>query len=81
MPDDGRPGTPISPQGYSSVRDYPVTDTELADQSILEHMIRRPTDADFAEVLRPEGELSGDIVGADVSDSVMPSNDSLGGTG
>jgi len=81
MPDDGRPGTPISPEGYSSVKDYPVTDAELSDRSILEHMIRRPTDADFDDVLSPEGELSGDIVGSGVSDSVMPSNDSLGGTG
>jgi hypothetical protein len=42
-------------------------------------MIRRPTEADFADVLSPEGN-SGDVVGSDVSDSTMPSDASIGGT-
>ncbi|MES2461431.1 MAG: hypothetical protein V4671_12685 [Armatimonadota bacterium] len=57
-----------------------VNNTEvLADRSMLDHMVRRPTEADFADVLTPEGN-SGDIVGSDVSDGIGPSNDSLGGT-
>ncbi len=51
----------------------------LGDRSLLEHMVRRPVEADFADVLTPEGN-SGDIVGSDVSDSIGPSNGSLGGT-
>jgi hypothetical protein len=42
-------------------------------------MVRRPVEADFADVLTPEGN-SGDIVGSDVSGSTGPSNGSLGGT-
>lgn len=81
MPDDARPGTPISPEGDTSIRDLPVSDEELADRSVMEHMIRRPTDEDFDEVLTPQGEISGDIVGSDVSDDTGPSNASLGGAG
>lgn len=51
----------------------------LADRSMLDHMVRRPTEADFADVLSPEGNASGDIVGSDVSGGVGISNDSLGG--
>ena len=52
----------------------------LGDRSMLDHMIRRPTEEDFADVLTPEGNASGDIVGSDVSDGIGVSNDSLGGT-
>jgi hypothetical protein len=81
MIDDARPGTPIRPEGADSVRDLPIRDTELADRSLLDHMIRRPTEADFDDVLTPEGDMSGDIVGSDVSDATGASNDSLTGTG
>ena len=57
----------------------PVDDEALADRSVLHHMIRRPTEEDFADVLTPEGNSSGDIVGSDVSDGIGVSNDSLGG--
>lgn len=50
----------------------------LGDRSILEHMVRRPTEEDFADVLTPEGN-SGDIAGSDVSSGIGVSNDSLGG--
>ncbi len=50
----------------------------LGDRSVLEHMIRRPTEEDFKDVLKPEGN-SGDIVGSDVSGGIGVSNDSVGG--
>lgn len=57
-----------------------VTDDEaLADRSLLNHMVRRPTEEDFADVLTPEGNSSGDTVGSDVSTGIGVSNDSLGG--
>ena len=57
----------------------PVDDEALADRSVLNHMIRRPTEEDFADVLTPEGNSSGGIVGSDVSNGIGISNDSLGG--
>jgi hypothetical protein len=53
----------------------------LGDRSLLNHMVRRPTEEDFEDVLTPEGNASGDIVGSDVTDGIGPSNDSLGGLG
>ena len=49
------------------------------DERLNEHLIRRPTEADFDEVLSPEGN-SGDIVGSDVSTSTAVNNAALGGT-
>ncbi|MBC8102269.1 MAG: hypothetical protein H7Z41_06755 [Cytophagales bacterium] len=80
MSDDTRAGTPIVPQGTDSIRNEPIPDETGADRSLLNHMIRRPVEADFEEVLTPEGN-SGDIAGSDVIRSSGPSNDSLGGTG
>lgn len=54
--------------------DESVLETNLADR-----MIRRPTEADFEDVLSPEGN-SGDIVGSDVSDATTVTDASLGGT-
>ena len=51
-----------------------------ANDSLLDHMIRRPTEADFADVLTPEGN-SGDIFGSDISDSTGVNNGSLDGAG
>lgn len=62
-------------------KSVPVNDGDaqvLGDRSVLEHMIRRPTEEDFEDVLTPEGN-SGDIAGSDVSDGIGVSNDSLGG--
>ena len=49
------------------------------DERLDEHLIRRPTDADFDDVLSPEGN-SGDIVGTGVSSSTAVNNAALGGT-
>lgn len=59
----------------------PISDVERREQHIKEHGGRVPTEEDFADVLKPEGNMSGDIVGTDVADSPWASNDSLGGTG
>jgi hypothetical protein len=52
-----------------------------AEDHLVDRMIRRPTEADFAEVLSPEGNESGDIAGSDISDSTAVNNGALGGTG
>ena len=57
----------------------PADNEALADRGMLSHMVRRPTEEDFADVLTPEGNSSGDIVGSDVSGGIGVSNDSLGG--
>jgi hypothetical protein len=63
-------------QGVAASENNPEV---LGDRSMLDHMVRRPTEADFADVLTPEGN-SGDIMGSDVSAGTGPSNGSLGGT-
>ena len=52
-----------------------------AEDPLLDRMIRRPTEADFEDILNSEGE-SGDIAPRDVTDATLPfpSNGSLGGT-
>jgi hypothetical protein len=50
------------------------------EERLIDHMVRLPTEADFEEVLSPEGN-SGDIVGSGVSDSTTVSNASIAGTG
>ena len=50
-----------------------------AESPLVDRMIRRPTEADFEDVLSPEGD-SGDIAGSDVSDGTSVNNASLGGT-
>lgn len=59
----------------------PLTPEEARplDERLDEHLIRRPTEADFADVLSPEGN-SGDIAGSGVSTSTSVNNASLGGT-
>jgi hypothetical protein len=75
-----RPGTTTSHKPdeilYPDVR----PDETILEQRLTDRMVRQPTDADFADVLSPEGD-SGDIVGSDVSDSVLASDASVGGTG
>ena len=51
-----------------------------AEDHLIDHMVRRPTEEDFEDVLTPEGN-SGDIAGSDVSDSTSISNASIAGTG
>jgi len=51
-----------------------------ANDSLLDQMTRRPTEADFEDVLTPEGN-SGDIFGSDVSDSTAVTDAALKGTG
>lgn len=78
---DTRPGTTTSAKPdkvlYPDVRD--AGQTALDDTTLKDRMIRRPTEADFEEVLSPEGN-SGDIVGSDVSDSTTDTGASVGGT-
>ena len=59
----------------------PLTEEEVRplNERLDEKLLRRPTEADFADVLSPEGN-SGDIAGSDVSDSTSVNNASLGGT-
>lgn len=85
MPDsysDTRPGSTTSHKPDEVL--YPETRQAgaeaLNDDTLTERMIRRPTEADFADVLSPEGD-SGDIVGSDVSNSTTASDISVGGTG
>ena len=79
---DTRPGTTTSAKPDKVL--YPEARHEgqnvLDDDTLKDRMIRRPTEADFDEVLSPEGN-SGDIVGSDVSDSTTDSGASVGGTG
>ena len=49
------------------------------EERLDEKLLRRPTEADFADVLSPQGN-SGDIAGSDVSDSSSVNNAALGGT-
>ncbi len=53
-------------------------EASLADTTLKDRMIRRPTEEDFAEVLNPEGDTG--VVGSDISDSTIASNASIGGT-
>lgn len=77
-----RPGSTISNKAADKVL-YPEARQEneaALNEDLRPHMIRRPVEADFADVLSPEGD-SGRIEGSDVSDSVIASNASVGGTG
>jgi hypothetical protein len=78
--DDTRPGSTISAKAADTVV-FPDSrpDDRVLEEDLTKKMIRRPTEADFADVLSPEGN-SGDVVGSDVSDSTMPSDASIGGT-
>jgi hypothetical protein len=77
---DTRPGTTTSHRPDKVVFPDSRPGDDVLESDLTEQMIRRPTEADFAEVLSPEGN-SGDIVGSDVSDSTVASNASIGGTG
>ena len=73
-----RPGTTTSAKPDFVLYPDARPDDSVLEEDLTQHMIRRPTEADFADVLSPEGN-SGDIVGSDVSDSTQASNASLGG--
>ena len=79
---DTRPGTTTSAKPdkvlYPDARN--AAQNVLDDDTLKDRMIRRPTEADFADVLSPEGD-SGDIVGSDISDSTTDSPASVSGTG
>lgn len=77
---DTRPGTTTSYRPDKVVYPESRPDDEVLEQDLTEQMIRRPTEADFTDVLTPEGN-SGDIVGSDVSDSTIATDASLGGSG
>lgn len=66
----------------TGVREEPKRDLvpTPADDPLLDRMVRRPTEADFEDVLTPEGQ-SGDIFGSDVSESTAVSDGALAGTG
>lgn len=55
------------------------TTEELVSDPLIDRMVRIPTEEDFEEVLKPEGN-SGDIMGSDVSGSTAVSNASVAGT-
>jgi len=78
--EDIRPGSTTSAK--PDIKLYPDAGPgdEIFEEDLTKRMIRRPTEADFTDVLSPEGD-SGDIVGSDVSDSTQAGNASLGGTG
>ena len=77
--DDTRPGSTTSAKPDAILYPESRPDDSVFEEDLTKKMIRRPTEADFADVLSPEGN-SGDIVGSDVNDSTMPSNASIGGT-
>lgn len=52
-----------------------------AEDHLIDRMVRRPTEADFEDVLSPEGNASGDIGGSDITDSTRVTNASISGTG
>ena len=76
-----RPGTTVSNKADDRVL-YPEARAgdAILEEDLTQKMIRVPTEADFEDVLSPEGD-SGDIVGSDVSSSTISSNASVGGTG
>lgn len=74
-----RPGTTTSAKPDFVLYPDAQPDDSVLEEDLTKRMIRRPTEADFADVLSPEGN-SGDIVGSDVSDSTQASNASIGGT-
>jgi len=80
MPDsDMRPGSTTSFKPDKVLYPDAGPGDEVLERDLTQDMVRRPTEADFADVLRPEGN-SGDIVGSDVSDSTIASNASVSGT-
>ena len=77
---DTRPGTTTSHRPDKVLYPDARPGDEVLEADLTERMIRRPTDADIEEVMTPEAN-SPDVGGSDVSDSIIASNDSLGGTG
>ena len=77
--EDIRPGSTTSAK--PDIKLYPDAGPgdEVLEDDLTKRMIRRPTEADFADVLSPEGN-SGELVGSDVSDSTAASDASVGGT-
>lgn len=85
MPDpthnDTRPGSTTSHKAADKVLDADQMrrgDEILNDDTLVDRMVRRPTEEDFEDVLTPEG--NHDVVGGDVSDSVIASDASILGT-
>ena len=77
---DMRPGTTTSAKPDKILYPDAGPGDEVLEEDLTKKMIRRPTEADFADILSPEGN-SGDLVGSDVSDSTTASNASVSGTG
>lgn len=75
-----RPGTTTSHKPDTILFPEAGPDDEALEENLTPKMARRPTEADFEEVLSPEGN-SGDLVGSDVSDSTTATNTSISGTG
>ncbi len=76
--DDTRPGSTTSAKPDAVLFPESRPDDSVFEEDLTKKMIRRPTEADFADVLSPEGD-SGDVVGSDVNDSTVPTNASIGG--
>lgn len=77
--DDTRPGSTTSAKPDKILFPDARPDDSVLEEDLTQHMIRRPTEADFDGLLSPAGD-SGDIVGSDVSDSTVASDASVGGT-
>jgi hypothetical protein len=78
---DTRPGSTTSHKAADKVLSADQQnrgDALLDDDTLVDRMIRRPTEEDFEDVLTPEG--NHDVAGGDVSDSVMASDASVLGT-
>lgn len=76
MPErEQRPGTTITNKVADKML-YPEArlGDEVLGEDLTEKMIRRPIEADFEEVLTPEGIPPGDITGTDVSDTFAGGN-------
>ncbi len=81
MSDVDRRLNAITPSPATPADTVPI-DPEAArplEARLDEHLIRVPTEADFDDVLSPEGN-SGDLAGSDVSTSTGVNNAALGGT-
>ena len=76
---DIRPGSTTSHKPDTQLYPDAGPGDDVLEKDLTEQMIRRPTEADFEGLLSPEGNR-GDTVSTGVSDSVIASNDSIGGT-